>query len=137
MVVAARLGQGGEGWDEDISEYAVYVSTRMCVQYCGVCRWMQQWHGMAECRMQNAGCRARRDVPGCSSRRRGQGQGRDRKKEGLPSPASTSIAVPGRRSRSQRQMRIWKYAMLQTRVDGEAVQQPSWKEVGRLGLGVG
>lgn len=47
------------------------------------------------------------------------------KKEGVPSPASTSIAVPGRRSRRQRQMRIWKYAMLQTRVDGEAVQQLS------------
>lgn len=109
------------------------------------------WHGMAECgqsaecRVQNAECSARRDVPGCRGEREGggereiaekgcQGQGRDRKKEGLPSPASTSIAIPGRRSRSQRQMRIWKYAMLQTRVDGEAVQQLSlgrrWSVVG-------
>lgn len=62
-------------------------------------------------------------------------EGRDRKKEGVPSPASTSIAIPGRRSRGQRQMRIWKYAMLQTRVDGEAVQRRSLWEGGRSVVG--
>lgn len=122
----------------------------MCSLICACvlcCRWMQRgtaWHGMAwhdmtecRCRMQNADCSAQRDVPGCREREKdSQGQGRDRKKEGVPSPASTSIAIPGRRSRSRRQMRIWKYAMLQTRVDGEAVQQPSGLP-GRRSLGLG
>lgn len=86
----------------------------------------------------DADCRLQRTA-GCSRLQRekdSQGQGRDRKKEGVPSPASTSIAIPGRRSRSRRQMRIWKYAMLQTRVDGEAVQQPSGLP-GRRSLGPG